>query len=251
MWWLFFSGQTICCRYYILWNITVVGDVLFFISCSSRALSFVTDVENMLLCCHVYVFSLFCFAFIQAMLHTLLQNWHRVRVRLYDVFRVRKINVQKTTLFSSNRHFYSPLWCVNVSFLYAVFCVIFLLRRAVICCCRVLFSLFSRWLLLFVVIENMFCEFYDFSNAANNNRIRFYVGRWCSTFRTKWMNIASAHIHSLSSTHLFICAAFGHCYFTTITVHNECFMSLFDFTIAHVCVCRRRVVVVFTAYRKR
>lgn len=39
-------------------------------------------------------------------------------------------------------------------------------------------ALFVGWyFLLFVVIENVYCEFYDFWNAANNNRIRFYVGR--------------------------------------------------------------------------
>lgn len=101
----------------------------------------------------------------------------RVRVRLYDVVSKNQCTEKSARarpfLLSQNRHFYSPA-CISLHT--AVF---FALSHR--CCYYFYFNfgaLFVGWyFLLFVVIENVYCEFYDFWNAANNNRIRFYVGR--------------------------------------------------------------------------
>lgn len=137
----------------------------------------------------------------------------------------QKVNVQKMALISlSNGHIYSPHF-LNVYQFYTLFLPFgFFLRfvARLFAFGALFFLLFS--VLSFVVIENMYCEFYEFWNAANNNRIRFFF-MLVATFRTEWMNVivkahSLTHFAILSSTSIYM--PFGHCYF----YNHQCFMSL-------------------------
>lgn len=196
--------------------------------------SMVTDVENML-----GFFSLARALTLNEVLLILLAMILTSGARSIVWCRVKKSMCKKTFSFS-NRHFsccFSSTFFIPFALFIFIFifiiiiCPRFLLALSLsLCqffCCFVFFvpfqtlarALFVVWyFLLFVVIENMYCEFYDFWNAANNNRIRciFFLCR--SQCAARFCNGRFARVDGICfmSTfyhHLRFCAI-CYCYFS-------------------------------------
>ena len=135
--------------------------VVFFYFSLIRALSFVTDVENMLLlwlllftvCFFIFYFAISFKSYFVAKLTSGARS----------IVRVKKSMCKKwhSLLSLSNRHIYSP-HSLNVYQFYTLFLPLGFLRfvARLFALGALFFLLFS--VLLFVVIENMYCEFYDF-----------------------------------------------------------------------------------------